>query len=116
VKDFGQMMKQAQGLQQKLQDAQARLAETTVEGQSGAGLVKLTLKGSGELVVVNIDEGLLAPGEAEMVSDLLVAAHADAKKKLDEAQQRLMQDALGPLAGMAGGLGGMPGLPPGFKF
>jgi nucleoid-associated protein EbfC len=116
VNDFGQMMKQAQGLQQKLQEAQARLAETSVEGTSGAGLVRVSLKGSGDLAAVAIDEGLLAPGEGEMVSDLVVAAHADAKKKLDEAQQRLMQDALGPLAGMAGGFGGMPGLPPGIKL
>ena len=109
MKDFGDMMKQAQGLQQKLQDAQTRLAEITVEGVSGGGLVKVTLKGSGELVVVNIDEGLLAPGEGEMVSDLLVAAHADAKKKLDAEQARLMQEAMGPLAGLAGGMPGMPG-------
>jgi nucleoid-associated protein EbfC len=116
VKDFGQMMKQAQGLQQKLQDAQAQLAETVTEGQSGAGLVKVTLKGSGDLVAVHVDESLLTSGEGEMLSDLLVAAHADAKKKLDEAGQRVMQEAMGPLAGMAGGLGGMPGLPPGFKL
>ena len=111
MKDFGEMMKQAQGLQQKLQDAQAKLAETAMEGQAGGGLVKLTLKGSGELAAVKIDESLLAPGEGEMVSDLLVAAHADAKKKLDAEQARVMQDAMGPLAGLAGGMGGMPGLP-----
>ena len=111
MKDFGEMMRQAQGLQQKLQDAQARLAETVVAGQAGGGLVKVTLKGSGELVTAAIDEGLLAPGEGEMVSDLLVAAHADAKRKLDAEQARVMQDAMGPLAGLAGGMGGMPGLP-----
>ena len=114
MKDFGQMMQQAQGLQQKLQDAQARLAEVTVEGQSGGGLVKVTLKGSGEMVLASIDEGLLAPGEGEMICDLLVAAHADAKKKLAAEQQRLMHDALGPLAGLAGRMGGLPGMPPGF--
>ena len=111
MKDFGEMMKQAQGLQQKLQDAQAKLAETVVEGQAGGGLVKVTLKGSGELVRAHIDEGLLAPGEGEMVADLLVAAHADAKRKLDAEQARVMQDAMGPLAGLAGGMGGLPGMP-----
>ena len=107
--DFNQMMQQAQGLQQKLQDAQARLAETQVEGQAGGGLVKLTLKGSGELAGVSLDDTLLTPGEGEMVSDLLVAAHADAKRKLDAEQARMMQDAMGPLAGLAGGMPGMPG-------
>ena len=111
MKDFGQMMQQAQGLQQKLQDAQARLAETTVQGQAGGGLVKVTLKGSGDLSAVSLDDTLLAPGEAEMVSDLLVAAHADAKRKLDAEQARLMQEAMGPLAGLAGGMGGLPGFP-----
>jgi DNA-binding YbaB/EbfC family protein len=110
VKDFGNLMKQAQAMQQKLQDAQARLAETTVEGASGGGLVKVTLSGAGELKGVTLDDSLLAPGEGEMVSDLLVAAHADAKRKLDAEQQRLMQDAMGPLAGMAGGMPGFPGL------
>jgi DNA-binding YbaB/EbfC family protein len=110
--DFNAMMKQAQGLQQKLQDAQARLAEATVEGRAGGGLVVLTLKGTGDLAAVKIDDSLLAPGEGEMISDLIVAAHADAKAKLDAEQARTMQDAMGPLAGLAGGMGlpGMPGL------
>ena len=116
MKDFGDMMKQAQGLQQKLADAQGRLAEVRVEGQAGGGLVKVRLKGSGEMEGATLDESLLTPGEGEMISDLLVAAHADAKRKLDAEQQRLMQDALGPLAGLAGGMGGLPGMPPGFKL
>ena len=110
MKDFGAMMKQAQGLQQKLQDAQARLAETTVEGASGGGLVKVTLTGGGELKAVSVDDSLLAAGEGEMLSDLVGAAHADAKKKLDAEQQRLMQEAMGPLAGLAGGMPGFPGM------
>jgi len=110
MKDFGNLMKQAQGLQQKLSDAQARLAETTIEGSAGGGLVKVTLQGSGELKGVVIDPSLLTPDEAEVLSDLLVAAHADAKRKLDAEQARLMQDAMGPLAGMAGGLPGLPGM------
>jgi len=57
-----------------------------------------------------VDDSLLAPGEGEMLSDLLVAAHADAKKKLDAEQQRLMQEAMGPLAGLAGGMPGFPGM------
>jgi len=117
MKDFGNLMKQAQGLQQKLSDAQARLAETAVEGVAGGGLVRLTLQGSGEMKGAVIDPSLLSPDEAEVLSDLLVAAHADAKRKLDAEQARLMQDALGPLGGgpLAGLAGGMPGLP-GLKF
>ena len=104
------MMKQAQGLQQKLQDAQARLAESTVEGQSGGGLVRLTLLGSGELKSVVLDPSVLGTDDGEMLGDLLVAAHADAKKKHDAEQARVMEEAMGPLAGLAGGLPGFPGM------
>ena len=109
--DLNALMKQAQAMQQKLQDAQVRLAETTVEGTSGGGMVRVTPTGAGEMKAVVLDESLLAPGEGEIVSDLIVAAHADAKKRLDETQARLMQDAAGPLAGMAGGMPGVPGFP-----
>ena len=110
MKDMGAIMKQAQAMQQKLQDAQARLAEVIVEGSAGAGLVRLSMSGSGELGAVCIDQSLLSPDEGEILADLIVAAHADAKKKLDEAQARLMQEAMGPLAGMAGAMPGFPGL------
>jgi len=106
MKDIGALMKQAQAMQQKLADAQARLAELIIEGTSGGGMVKLTLKGSGELASVVLDDSLLAPGEGEVVSDLLVAAHADAKRKLDAAQADMMREAAGPLAGM-----NIPGMP-----
>jgi DNA-binding YbaB/EbfC family protein len=111
--DLNALMKQAQQMQEKLQAAQQRLAESTVDGTSGGGMVRVTLTGAGEMKGVVLDESLLQPGEAEIVSDLVVAAHADAKKKLDEMQARLMQEAAGPLAGMGGmGMGGgMPGFP-----
>ncbi len=102
MKDLGSLMKQAQAMQQKLQEAQARLAETEIEGASGGGMVRLTLRGSGELRGVVIDEALLKPGEGEVVSDLIVAAHADAKRKLDAAQAETMREVAGPLAGMPG--------------
>jgi DNA-binding YbaB/EbfC family protein len=107
VKDLSGLMKQAQGMQQKLQDAQAKLQETTVDGVAGSGLVTLSLKGSGALVAVRIDDDLFKGGDAETLADLILAAHADAKSKLDAASQTLMQQAMGPLAGLAGG---MPGL------
>ena len=111
MKDIGSLMKQAQAMQQKLADAQAKLAELSVEGASGGGMVKVTLKGSGELARVDIDESLMAPGEGEVVADLvvaalMVAAHADAKRKLDVQQAEMMREAAGPLAAM-----GIPGMP-----
>ena len=105
MKDLGGLMKQAQAMQQKLADAQEKLAQLEVEGRSGGGLVKVVLKGTGELARVDLDDSLMTPGEAEVVSDLVVAAHADAKRKLDALSQELMREAAGPLAGM-----GIPGL------
>jgi DNA-binding YbaB/EbfC family protein len=105
MKDLGALMKQAQAMQAKLTEAQARLAEMIAEGAAGAGMVKLTLKGSGELTAIVIDECLLQPGEGEILADLMVAAHADAKRKLDAAQAEAMKAIAGPF----GGLPGMPG-------
>ncbi len=105
MKDLSALMKQAQAMQQKLQEAQARLAATLVEGTSGGGMVKVSLAGTGEMKRLVIDEVLIQPGEGDVIADLVIAAHADAKRKLDEAQAELMKDAAGPLAGM-----GLPGL------
>lgn len=105
MKDLGSLMKQAQAMQQKLQDAQARLAATEVQGSSGGGMVKVTLAGSGEMRAAAIDDSLLQPGEGEVLADLIVAAHADAKRKLDQAQTEMMKEVAGPLAGM-----GLPGM------
>ena len=102
MKDLGALMKQAQAMQEKLQVAQEKLAQSEVEGAAGGGMVRLTLKGSGALARLSIDESLLAPGEGEIVADLIIAAHADAKKKLDAAQNEIMRDIAGPLAGMPG--------------
>jgi DNA-binding YbaB/EbfC family protein len=105
MKDIGSLMKQAQVMQAKLQEAQARLAETQVEGWAGNGLVRVTLAGSGALKAVVLDDSLLRPGEGELIGDLIIAAHADAKARLDALQAELMKQAAGPLAGM-----GLPGL------
>jgi DNA-binding YbaB/EbfC family protein len=102
LKDLGALMKQAQAMQQKLAEAQAKLSELEIEGTSGGGMVRLVLRGSGELARLDIDESLMAPGEGEVVADLVVAAHADAKRQLDAAQAELMKQAAGPLAGMPG--------------
>jgi hypothetical protein len=102
VKDLGALMKQAQVMQEKLAQAQAKIAEMEIQGTSGGGMVRLVLKGTGELARLDIDETLMAPGEAEVVADLVVAAHADAKRQLDAAQAEVMKEAAGPLAGMPG--------------
>ena len=102
MKDLGSLMKQAQAMQQKLADAQAKIAEMEIEGTSGGGMVKLVLKGTGELAKLDIEASLMAPEEAEVVADLIVAAHADAKRQLDAAQAELMKQAAGPFAGMPG--------------
>ena len=102
MKNLGELMKQAQAMQEKLQVAQARLAETEVEGTSGGGMVTLTLKGAGDLAKVTIDPSLMTPGDCEILADLIVAAHADGRRKLEVKQQELMRDVAGPLAGMPG--------------
>ena len=104
--DLNALMQQAQAMQQKLQDAQAKMAETTASGTSGGGLVTVALKGAGEITGVTIDDSLLVSGEGEILADLIVAAHADAKRKLDEINGALMREAAGPLAGM-----NIPGMP-----
>jgi DNA-binding YbaB/EbfC family protein len=95
-------MKQAQQLQQKVAAAKARLAETEVEGTAGGGMVTVTLKNVGELIKLDIDESLLKPGEGEILADLIIAAHADARRKLEAKQSELMKDATGMLAGIPG--------------
>ena len=99
-------MKQAQAMQQRMAEAQERIAALEAEGTSGGGMVKLVLKGTGELARVELDESLMAPGEGEVVADLVIAAHADAKRKMDEKQAEVMREAAGPLAGL-----NIPGMP-----
>ena len=106
MKDLTQLMQQAQAMQQKLQDAQAKMADTAADGSSGGGLVSVSLKGPGEITAIRIDDSLLTPGEGEILADLIVAAHADAKRKLDEQNNALMREAAGPMAGM-----NIPGMP-----
>ncbi|MFJ6024986.1 YbaB/EbfC family nucleoid-associated protein [Brevundimonas sp. NPDC092305] len=106
MKDLNELMQQAQQMQQRLQDAQAKMAETSAAGTSGGGLVTVALRGAGEITAVTIDDSLLVPGEGEILADLIVAAHADAKRRLDEANSVLMREAAGPMAGM-----NIPGMP-----
>ena len=102
MKDLSSLMKQAQAMQETLGKAQAELEQLVLLGQAGDGMVKVTLKGTGQIERVDIDESLMIPGEDDMVGDLVTAAHADAKRQLDQRQAELMQKAAGPLAGMPG--------------
>ena len=105
MKNLGNMLKEAQKLQSKMAEMQAKLAETEVSGASGAGMVNVTLNGKGEMRAIKIDPSLAEPGEIEVLEDLIVAAFNDAKSRL-EAQ---LQEEMGKLTG------GMS-LPPGFKL
>ena len=102
MKDIGQLMKQAGALQAKMKDAQARLAASSVTGQAGSGLVVVTLSGAGALTALTIDDSLMQPGDAETLQDLIVAAHAAARQRLEALQAEVMRDAAGPLANMPG--------------
>jgi nucleoid-associated protein EbfC len=105
MKNFAEMMKQAQALQGRMADMQAELERTMIEGRSGGGMVTVTLSGKGDMVGVKIDPSLLTPGEAEILEDLIVAAHNDAKVKVEEAMKEKMKSLTG----------GLP-IPPGLKL
>ena len=100
--DFMGLMKQAAQLQTKMQDLQAELDTIEVQGESGGGMVKVKLTAKGALLGTIIDDSLMKPSEKEILEDLLVAAHADARRKAEA----VMQDKMKSLTG------GLP-LPPG---
>ena len=102
MKDLNAIMKQAQVMQQKLQEAQARFAETVIEGSAGNGLVKVSLSGAGVMGAVLIDRSVVDPDDIEMLADLIVAAHADAKRKLEALTSEAMKDVTGGLELPAG--------------
>ena len=103
MKDLSDIMRQAQQMQQRLQEAQERMELITAEGSAGGGMVKVTLKGKGELSGLVIDPSLLQPADREMVEDLVKAAHSDARRKLDDAMADAMKQATGGLGGMLHG-------------
>ncbi len=103
--DYMGMMKQAAQLQTKMQELQAELDTIEVEGTSGGGMVSVRLTAKGDLKGVRIDDSLMKPSEKEIVEDLLIAAHADARRKAEA----VMQDKMKALTG------GLP-LPPGMTL
>lgn len=103
--DFLGLMKQATQMQAKMAEMQAELDQITVEGAAGGGLVSVTLSAKGDLRAVRIDPSLVKPDEKEIVEDLIVAAHADARRKAET----LLAEKMKALTG------GLP-LPPGLKL
>jgi len=105
MKNLGDMMKQVQAMQSRMAEMQAKLEQATVTGQSGGGLVKVTLNGKGAMTGIVIDPSLLKADEREILEDLVVAAHSDARAK----SEAMMADAMKDVTG------GLP-LPPGLKL
>ena len=103
--DFMGLMKQAAEFQAKMEALQQELAKIEVEGSSGGGLVSVKLTAKSELKAVSIDPSLLKPEDGEILEDLLIAAHADARHKAEALLQQRMQQLTG----------GLP-LPPGLKL
>ncbi len=93
MKNLGNMLKQAQQMQTRMAEMQAKLEATEVEGQAGAGMVKLKLTGKGELRRIAIDPSLMTADDREVLEDLIIAAHADAKQKVEAMMAEEMQKA-----------------------
>ncbi|MCB8878928.1 YbaB/EbfC family nucleoid-associated protein [Acidisoma cellulosilytica] len=102
MKNLAGLMKQASQMQQKMQDMQSALESAEVEGQAGAGMVTVVLSGKGDMKRIKIDAKLADPNETEMLEDLVLAAHADARRKVDAMAAEEMQKATGGLQLPAG--------------
>ena len=105
MKDIMGLMSKAKEMQEKMQAMQEELATLEVEGVSGGGLVKVTLNGKGMMIGVSIDPSLMKEDEGDIVEDLVMAAHNDAKGKVEEETARKTQELTA----------GLP-LPPGMKL
>jgi DNA-binding YbaB/EbfC family protein len=103
--DFLGLMKQATELKSKMEAMQAELDRMEVEGTAGGGLITLKISGKGDLRSIHVDDSLLKPDQKEILEDLIVAAHADARRKLETMLAEKMQAMTG----------GLP-LPPGLKL
>ncbi len=105
MKNLGQMMKQAQEMQNKMADMQAKLDQVEVTGTSGGGMVSITLNGKGEMRKIKLDKSLVDPEEIEMLEDLILAAYNDARGKVESHVATEMAKVTGGLK-----------LPPGMKL
>jgi len=105
MKNLAGLMKQATQMQARMEEMQASLEAMTIEGSSGAGMVTVVLSGKGDMRSISIDPKLADPEEMEMLQDLILAACADARVKLDARASEEMKKATGGL-----------NLPPGMKL
>ncbi len=105
MKNIGEMMKQVQAMQSRMAEMQAKLEQSTVTGQSGGGMVKVTMTGKGAMTRLEIDPSLMKAEEKDILEDLIIAAHSDAKAKSEALMAEQMKDLTG----------GLP-LPPGLKL
>ena len=97
MKNLAGLMKQAQQMQSKMEEMQSKLEAMEITGEAGAGMVKVTLNGKSDMRRVKIDPKLIDPADAEMLEDLILAAHRDAKSKIDAASAEEMQKVTGGL-------------------
>jgi nucleoid-associated protein EbfC len=102
---MNQLLQQAQAMQKKMVEMQKQLDDMEVEGQSGAGMVKITLSGKSEMKRIKIDPSLCDANEVDVLEDLIVAAFNDARKKVEDAASQQMSSVTGGLQ-----------LPPGLKL
>ncbi|MGA7974604.1 MAG: YbaB/EbfC family nucleoid-associated protein [Pseudolabrys sp.] len=102
--DFMGLMKQAAEFQSKMQEMQSELDGVEVEGTAGGGMVTVRLTAKGDLKGIKVDDSLMKPSEKEILEDLLVAAHADARRKAEAEMQERMKS-------LTGGLQLPPGMP-----
>jgi nucleoid-associated protein EbfC len=103
--DIMSLMQQAQAMQAKMQEMQAEMERLEVEGQAGGGLVRVTLTAKGQMKALALDASLLKPADREILEDLIVAAHEDARKKAERLMEEKMKSVTAALP-----------LPPGLKL
>ncbi len=105
MKNLAGLMKQASDMQRKMEELQTALEAMVMEGSAGAGMVSVVLNGKGVLKSVRIDPKIATADDLDMMQDLIIAAHADAQRKIETAKGAEMQRLTGGLS-----------LPPGFKL
>lgn len=96
MNNFNQLLKQAQQMQSKLMEAQKEMENLEIDGTSGGGMVSIVINGKGDIKKLQIDPKLMIPDEADIVSDLVIAAYNDAKSKLETTISANMSNLLPP--------------------
>lgn len=97
MKNLGNLMKQAQQMQGKMAEMQAKLSELEVSGAAGGGMVQVTINGKSEMKKLKIDPSLCTAEDVDVLEDLVVAAFNDAKGKVEGLMQSEMQKITGGL-------------------